>query len=122
MTEYVAKVRKKIGDYAEEHGIAMAMHFAGTPISFMANAHCAAATENVVALEHHSVEVPWWEEMVTGIEKPLASDGFLHVPDKPGLGVELNPEVVKEHLLEGEGYFEPTDEWNDTRSNDRLWS
>src|SRR5690606_6869526 len=36
---------KKIGDYAEEHGIPMAMHFAGTPIAYMANVHCAAATE-----------------------------------------------------------------------------
>jgi len=36
---------KKIGDYAEEKGVAMAMHFAGTPISFMANVHCAAATK-----------------------------------------------------------------------------
>ncbi|HEY4335691.1 MAG TPA: mandelate racemase/muconate lactonizing enzyme family protein, partial [Puia sp.] len=35
---------KRIGDYAEEHGIAMAMHQAGTPVSFMANVHCAAAT------------------------------------------------------------------------------
>src|SRR6478735_3331891 len=33
---------KRIGDYAEEHGVAMAMHQAGTPISFMANVHCAA--------------------------------------------------------------------------------
>ena len=32
---------KKIGDYAMEHGVAMAMHFAGTPISFMANVHTA---------------------------------------------------------------------------------
>ena len=30
---------KKIGDYAMEHGVAMAMHFAGSPISFMANVH-----------------------------------------------------------------------------------
>ena len=30
---------KKIGDYAEENGVAMAMHFAGTPVSFMANVH-----------------------------------------------------------------------------------
>ena len=57
---------KKIGDYAMEHGVAMAMHFAGTPISFMANVHCAAATENFIALEHHSVDVPWWEDLVTG--------------------------------------------------------
>ena len=55
---------KKIGDYAMEHGVAMAMHFAGTPISFMANVHCAAATENFVALEHHSLDVPWWDSLV----------------------------------------------------------
>src|SRR3712207_5609753 len=45
---------KRIGDYAEEAGIAMAMHQAGTPVSFMANVHCAAATQNFLALEHHS--------------------------------------------------------------------
>jgi L-alanine-DL-glutamate epimerase-like enolase superfamily enzyme len=113
---------KKIGDYAEEHGVAMAMHFAGTPVSFMANVHCAAATQNFVALEHHSVEVPWWEELVTGIEKPLNKEGFVAVPEKPGLGIELNPEVIKEHLVEGEAYFAPTPEWNEERSWDRLWS
>ena len=50
---------KRIGDYAEEHGIAMAMHQAGTPVSFMANVHCAAATQNFLALEHHSIDLPW---------------------------------------------------------------
>ena len=52
---------KRIGDYAEEHGVAMAMHQAGTPVSFMANVHCAAATHNFLALEHHSVDLPWWK-------------------------------------------------------------
>ena len=33
---------KKIGDYAESKGLAMASHFAGTPVSFLANVHCAA--------------------------------------------------------------------------------
>jgi len=113
---------KKIGDYAERHGIAMAMHFAGTPVSFMANVHCAAATENFVALEHHSVDVDWWEDLVTGIDKPLHTDGFARVPEGPGLGIELNLDVVKEHLGRGQELFAPTDEWNRDRSNDRLWS
>jgi L-alanine-DL-glutamate epimerase-like enolase superfamily enzyme len=113
---------KKIGDYAEQHGIAMAMHFAGTPVSFMANVHCAAATENFVALEHHSVDIDWWEDMVTGIEKPLHVDGFARVPEGPGLGIELNLDVVKEHLGRGQELFAPTEEWNRDRSNDRLWS
>jgi len=113
---------KKIGDYAEEKGIAMALHFAGTPISFMANVHSAAATQNFVALEHHSVDIDWWEDMVTGIDKPLVQDGFAIVPETPGLGVDLNEDVVKAHLEEGSGYFEPTPDWDEIRSWDRLWS
>jgi L-alanine-DL-glutamate epimerase-like enolase superfamily enzyme len=113
---------KKIGDYAEERGIAMAMHFAGTPISFMANVHCAAATENFVALEHHSLDVPWWDDMVKGIDKPLYSKGFVKVPDKPGLGIELNEDVVKAHLKSGELYFAKTEEWDKVDTWDRDWS
>ncbi|MBL8211478.1 MAG: mandelate racemase/muconate lactonizing enzyme family protein [Bryobacterales bacterium] len=111
---------KKIGDACQEHGVPMAMHFAGTPVSFMANVHCAAATENFLALEHHSVDVPWWEDLVEG-EKPLFDKGFANVPSRPGLGVTLNDEVVKQHLLEP-GYFEPTPYWDKDRTNDRLWS
>jgi len=113
---------KRIGDYAQERGIPMAMHFAGSPVSFMANVHCAVATENVIALEHHGVDIPWWEDLVTGIEKPLNRQGFARVTETPGLGVELNLEVVKQHLARGEECFGPTDEWNSRDSNDRLWS
>jgi L-alanine-DL-glutamate epimerase-like enolase superfamily enzyme len=112
---------KKIGDAAQEYGVAMAMHFAGTPVSAMANVHCAAATENFLALENHSVDVPWWDDMVEGIEKPIVNKGFIKVPDKPGLGVTLVDDVVKQHLLEP-GYFAPTPEWDKERSWDRLWS
>ena len=112
---------KKIGDYAEEKGIAMALHFAGTPVSFMANVHCAAATQNFIALEHHDVDTPYWEDYVTG-QKPLVEKGFAPVPESPGLGIDLNEEVVKEHLKEGEELFAPTDEWNERKSWDRQWS
>jgi L-alanine-DL-glutamate epimerase-like enolase superfamily enzyme len=113
---------KKIGDYAEEHGIAMALHHASSPITFMGCVHAAAATENFIALEHHSVDKEWWEDLVTGLEKPLVKEGYVEVPDKPGVGLELNEEVVKEHLRKGEDLFAPTEEWNEIRSWDRLWS
>jgi L-alanine-DL-glutamate epimerase-like enolase superfamily enzyme len=113
---------KKIGDYAEERGVAMAMHFAGTPVSFMANVHCAAATQNFVALEHHSVDLDYWESLVK-TKKPLIEKGFANVQEAPGLGVELNEEVVKKHLdPENSTYFAPTPEWDKDRSWDRLWS
>ena len=112
---------KKIGDAAQELGVPMAMHFAGSPVSCMANVHCAAATENFLVMENHSVDVPWWSDLVDGVEKPIVNKGFITVPDKPGLGITLNEEAVKQHLLEP-GYFEPTPQWDVDRSNDRLWS
>ena len=116
---------KRIGDYAEEHGVAMAMHQAGTPVSFMAGVHCAAATQNFLALEHHSVDLPWWESLVKTTDgRKLITKGFANVPlSAPGLGIELNEDVVKEHLhAKDKSYFAPTPEWDDRRSHDRVFS
>ena len=114
---------KKIGDTAQEFGISMALHMSALPVAQMASVHCAAATENFIALEHHHVDVPWWDDLVTGLPDPVIQDGFIAVPDAPGLGVELNEEVIREHISENDtGYFEPTDEWNELRAHDRLWS
>jgi L-alanine-DL-glutamate epimerase-like enolase superfamily enzyme len=112
---------KKIGDAAQELGVPMVMHMAGSPVACMASVHCAAATENFLVMENHSVDVPWWNDLVEGVEKPILNKGFIAVPDKPGLGITLNEAVVKQHLGEP-GYFEPTPEWTRDRSNDRLWS
>jgi L-alanine-DL-glutamate epimerase-like enolase superfamily enzyme len=115
---------KKIGDYAEEHGVAMALHSAGTPISFMASVHCAAATQNFLALENHSVDLTWWDPLVKTTDgRQIITKGFAAVPlDAPGLGIELNEEEVKKHLRDPKGYFEPTPEWDARRSQDRIWS
>src|ERR1017187_1732007 len=112
---------KKIGDGAQELGVAMVLHFAGTPVACMASVHCAAATENFLVMENHSIDVPWWGDLVNGVDKPIVDKGFIKVPEKPGLGVELNDDFVKQHLAEP-GYFEPTPQWNVDRSNDRQWS
>jgi L-alanine-DL-glutamate epimerase-like enolase superfamily enzyme len=116
---------KRIGDYAEEKGIAMAMHQAGTPISFMANVHCAAATQNFLALEHHSVDLPWWEGLVKTTDgRKLIDKGYAPVPlSAPGLGIELIDEEVKKHLHASDTtYFAPTKEWDEKRSHDRTYS
>ncbi len=116
---------KRISDYAEEFGIAMAMHQAGTPVSFMASVHCAAATQNFLALEHHSVDVPWWEGLVKTTDgRKLIEKGYAAVPlNAPGLGIELNEDEVKKHLHpKDKSYFAPTTEWNDRRSHDRTYS
>ncbi len=116
---------KKIGDMAQDYGVAMAMHFAGSPISFLANIHCAATTENFYVLENHSVDLPWWDDLIDGIQKPLIVDGFATVPDSPGLGFEdVVEEAIREHMDDSRdaGYFEPRTDWDNERSHDRLWS
>ncbi len=115
---------KKIGDLAQDFGVPMAMHMAGSPVSFLANIHCAAATENFYVLENHSVDLPWWDDLIDGIEKPLIVNGHARVPEAPGLGFgELNEEAVRQRMDETRpGYFEATDAWDSERSLDHLWS
>ncbi|MFK7799986.1 MAG: mandelate racemase/muconate lactonizing enzyme family protein [Anaerolineae bacterium] len=114
---------KRIGDLAQEHGISMAMHMAGTPISTMASVHCAAATENFIALEHHFSDVPFWSDFIDGVGKPVIQNGYIPVPETPGLGFEINEDAIREHLVpDDQGYFEPSTYWDAEISHDRLWS
>jgi len=116
---------KRIADYAERFGIPTALHFAGSPIAFMANLHTAAAINSFVALEHHGFDLPFWEGLVTGLEPNYMQDGYVTVPDKPGLGVDLNLEGIRENLRPPSGLFEPTDAWNTPKLGfwqpDRRW-
>ncbi|GIS28923.1 MAG: mandelate racemase/muconate lactonizing enzyme family protein [Chloroflexota bacterium] len=128
---------KKIGDYAQEKGIPMALHQAGSPIVAMANVHCAAATEGFIALEMHSVDNPWWDDLVNFETKKIINNGFVKVPESPGLGITLNEDAVEKHLnvnpggwagqgksmdIYPKGAFESTEEWDKLDSHDRTWS
>ncbi|TBL81130.1 mandelate racemase/muconate lactonizing enzyme family protein [Paenibacillus thalictri] len=116
---------KKLGDMAQEYGVAMAIHMAESPIACLAAVHAAAAVENFLALEFHSNDVPWWDDLIISkLPKPLLQNGFIAVPDAPGLGIEeLNDEAIAQHLHpEIPGLWEPTDSWNNYWSNDRQWS
>ena len=115
---------KKIADMADEHGVAVAVHMAESPVACLAAVHTAAAMHNVLALEFHSVDVPWWADMIKGGPKPFFKDGFITVPEGPGLGFDgLNEDVIREHINPAiPGYFEATNEWDREFSNDRIWS
>ncbi|HVX43320.1 MAG TPA: mandelate racemase/muconate lactonizing enzyme family protein [Mycobacteriales bacterium] len=115
---------KRIGDLAEENGIAMALHMAASPIATLASVHIGASTENFLALEHHAADVPRWSELVTGLPNPLIEDGYITVPDTPGLGFEdINEELFAEFLDPADPVnFAETSAWDRERSHDRLWS
>jgi L-alanine-DL-glutamate epimerase-like enolase superfamily enzyme len=104
---------KRIADSAELAGIRVAMHHAGSPIGGYAGYHCAATFgDNFLAMENHALDMPWWQDLVTGVPKPIIENGYVSVPERPGLGLELNDAVVKEHLRRP-GYFEPTPMFDD---------
>ena len=65
----------------------------------------------------------FWQDLVNGLEKPMIQQGYIKVPDTPGLGVTLNDDECRKHLKPGTGYFQPTPMWDDVESNnDQLFS
>jgi L-alanine-DL-glutamate epimerase-like enolase superfamily enzyme len=72
----------------------------------IAAAHALATIDNLLAVECHAVDfLPLWMQFVTGVSQPLIDKGYITVPDAPGLGLELNEPVIKEHLRTP-GWFE----------------
>ena len=116
---------KKIGDLAQEHGVAMALHMAMSPIAALASVHCAAATENFMVLENHSVDqLEQWSSLVEGLPEPLIENGHIAVPEGPGLGFTgLNEAVLREFSdPDGPEVFASTEAWDNEGAHDRLWS
>lgn len=111
LTSGAIRETKRISDYASIYGIKTAIHFAGSPVGCMACVHLVATIRDFIVMENHAVDIPWWDDLVTGVSKPIIQDGFIPVPDSPGLGVELDEEVCRQHLRVP-GYFEPTPQFD----------
>jgi len=87
---------KKIADLAEAYYQPVVPHNIGSPVATVATAHVGAVVPNFVALEYHAREVPWWEDLLARDDE-LIVDGQIEVPDRPGLGIELDWDVVSDH-------------------------
>ncbi len=97
---------KKIADMANLYYMPFAAHNITSPIGITATAHVCAAVRNFVVMElpYHTDQVPWRWNLAT-CDEPLVQDNAFFLPDKPGLGVELNEEIAREHLMPGSDYF-----------------
>lgn len=91
---------RRIAEYAELHNLPIALHGNGSALATVAAAHVAAATRNFIGLEYHFIESDWITNVVR-TEEPLFKDGNLTLSGKPGLGVELNPDVCRQYLAPG---------------------
>ena len=95
---------KRMADLADLYFIPVANHNTGSIINGMATTHWASTIRDYFACETVFFRRDWMDDVILH-DGPLCVDGFVTVPDKPGLGVELNPDVVKAHLSEGESWW-----------------
>ena len=95
---------KKIADLADLYYMPFAAHNIVSPFGMVASAHVCAAVRNLHSMElpHHAEQVDWRWQLVT-TDQPLVAGDRFRVPDGPGLGVELDEEVMARHLAPGSG-------------------
>jgi L-alanine-DL-glutamate epimerase-like enolase superfamily enzyme len=85
--------------YAYSKGIRTAMHMSGSPFTLACSLHIAAGIPEFLAMEHHYLDLSWYDSLVDGLVKPiLQPDGCAIVPDGPGLGITPNESAMKAHL------------------------
>ena len=90
---------KAVADRAAENYVPFSPHNVCSPVGTMACVHLCAAVPNADVLEFHARDVPWWDDLLARSD-PLIEDGYVEVPEAPGLGVALDEAVVREHLAE----------------------
>ena len=99
-------IAQSIAQFADAHTMPVAPHNISSPVGTLAASHFCAAIPNFLALEFHASEVPYWNDLVEGLPKPIIQNGFISVPEKPGLGVTLNEEVARRYARKSEPFFE----------------
>ena len=85
---------KKVCDYADVYDIRVQAHVCGGPVATAASLHLETAIPNFLIHEHHTYAIKDWNRELC-IQDPQPKDGFFQAPDTPGIGIELNDEVVK---------------------------
>lgn len=85
---------KKVCDYADVYDIRVQAHVCGGPVATAASLHLETAIPNFLIHEHHTYAIKDWNRELC-IQDPQPKDGFFQAPDTPGIGIELNDEVVR---------------------------
>jgi len=96
---------KRIADMADTHYIPVAPHNVSSPLGMVAACHVVASIPNFLVLEFHGREISWWEGLCHG-DKPFIRNGWMQVPQRPGMGVELDDVEARKLLWEGDTYFD----------------
>ncbi len=95
---------RRIADLADMYYIPLAPHNICGPIGTYAACHVCAAVPNFLALEFHHLDNQLWDDMV--LESPLIEEGCIEVSQRPGLGLTLNEEIIRQNAGEILGFFD----------------
>jgi L-alanine-DL-glutamate epimerase-like enolase superfamily enzyme len=79
-------VALQIAQFADAEPIPIAPHNISSPVGTLASAHLCAAIPNFLVLEFHASHVPFWNDLVEGLEKPLIQNGFIRLPKHQAWG------------------------------------
>lgn len=95
---------KRIADLAAIYGLPIATHNTGTQLNTWASCQWASSIRDYLVCETDTGEGGWMDQLLI-LDGPYIQDGHLRVTDKPGLGVDINPDVTKAHLAPGETWW-----------------
>jgi L-alanine-DL-glutamate epimerase-like enolase superfamily enzyme len=95
---------KRIADMAEVFGLPMATHNTGSQLNTWATVQWAGSIRDFMVCETVTGKGDWMDQVLL-LDGPYIQDCFIRLTELPGLGVELNPDVVKAHLAEGERWW-----------------
>jgi len=97
---------RKIADMAHVYYTPFAPHCVVSPIGTMASCHVCAAVPNFLVLEWHWISrLDLWRNFVR--EGDIIDKGFVPLPDRPGVGVEMNEEAARKVQVKDTPWFEP---------------
>ena len=102
---------KKIAGMGDMCYMTIAPHNVGGPVSTATALHFAACTTNFKIQEHfNDFSEAWVKEAATGC--PEVVDGYFSLPDGPGLGMELNEDLIAQHPYREGSFNLWEDDWH----------
>jgi len=99
---------RKVSAIAESYGVEMAFHNAFGPIQNAATIQMDATIPNFLIQESFYDVFPEWKRQLVNSE-PKIERGYSTVPNKPGIGVDVNEKILDKYKVEGQEYFNPAE-------------
>lgn len=89
----------KIANFAHAYNLPCMPHVFSSAVSLAANAHFLASIQNAGILEYDRNVYPLRDEL---LEEPItiAGDGYVHLPQRPGLGITLRQDTIDKYIVE----------------------